>query len=280
MTFEEYWKTVENITFAILITDDCNLKCNNCNFGCDQINICWYININEYKKILNIIKILYTHPLQNKTFEISILGGEVTQHPKLQELLEITVSELQNYSNYKLLITNGIDILNQNFQTINLYSKFYVDITKYPIKIDYSKIINFFKNTHIHTNVTNKVDNDTNVLQNIDDEDFTTRFYCRNLREKCDNSISKCNYGNRAKCLMFYKHKLFLCPNAVGFYQNEKLKEANKENNFKGDFIDIDSITCFDDILLYLKNNTICQYCHDDGYKIWSSKLFKNVRVN
>ena len=44
MTFEEYWKTVENIIFAILITDDCNLKCNNCNFGCDQINI------NEYKK--------------------------------------------------------------------------------------------------------------------------------------------------------------------------------------------------------------------------------------
>lgn len=183
---------IENVDYHI--TDKCNLKCVSCNHFCPLVpDSVSHKSIEQIEKDLTALS-----KFRNYIRMITLLGGEPTLHPQLEEIIILTRKLFP--SNQIYITTNGtrIDILEKCKDTI-INNNIYICLSKYPYCDNYEekalKIINMFKDRCTVLN-TVKMQKGPLVLRrsNTDDEILHCRMrgWCCQLK---DCRLYVCNFA-------------------------------------------------------------------------------------
>lgn len=289
MNFKD-WLVSKNTTiiFQYNITDDCNLKCNHCNVGCDVVQNPFYVELNQFKTDMKRLKQIIQSNKHNLSFHISLLGGEPLLHPDLVEMISFSRNLFKDLNISIDVITNGINLLNMPnaFYYEMQKENTFIVITKFPININYNIINKELKNLHIKHSYMGELLNDWNFQDDYIENTKTIKFAVVEVsKEKQDCNIRKClsnQFKDRVNIYpTIYKDKIFTCPPKIGQYIKNQLqfspqKDYNftrglKENNFKGDYSLLKDLENIDDFLSFVENDTFCSHCHCLGQVEWSS---------
>ena len=170
----------------------------------------------------------------------------------------------------------------------------YISMTKYPINIGYEKICNFLKANHINFDIQGTTaysdwEGAANCIDPVTFETLKFGYSYINPNKKQENTFADCMHLTNLVCWTIWDNKIFPCANLAGYYikkQNgeEPYKsysfiEGTKENDFKGDYADLDKIDSFDNIVSLMKSMPVCKVCYFLGEHTWKSHCFKNVKV-
>lgn len=230
----------------LVVSDICNLKCNNCNSLIPHYKSPQHIDasyiIKCFDRFLSAIDVL---------LELRILGGEPFLYPELDKLIRYysenkKVLHIKIYTN-STIIPNDNVIQNLKNNKIIVHLSNYGSVSK---KID--ELTKIFKANNI-----NYYRHD--YLQWVDIGGLENRNYSN---EKLKEVFALCTDKN---CPSFYRGKLYVCPRAahgefLGYFKNSK-NEAVDFSEEKFDVIKIRNI---------LKKFTdrdyfqVCRYC--DGF--------------
>lgn len=129
----------DEMTFEVSLADHCNLSCQMCDHF-SQLSDPWFVDVEQFKKDIRRMAEIYDHEIG----AISLLGGEPTLHPNLNELLDFVREQFPNTE--LILLTNGLLLTSlENTSQGNLWetlkkNRVHVTVTVYPIKIDYTAI--------------------------------------------------------------------------------------------------------------------------------------------
>lgn len=132
-------RTKEEMTFEVSLADHCNLSCQMCDHY-SQLSEPWFVDVEQFKNDMRRMGEIYDHEIG----AISLLGGEPTLHPNLNELIRFTREQFPNTE--LILLTNGVLLLQLekssegNIWEILRENKVHVTVTVYPIKLDYVAI--------------------------------------------------------------------------------------------------------------------------------------------
>ena len=264
------------LDFSLVVTTKCNLKCINCMFRCDKIQG-EDIDLDILKSSID----YYKNFIDNNVCkaQICLLGGEPLVYPYYYDILEYSNKKLKHITT----LSNCIDVLNLSYKGINNLSSNMFITTKYPINIDFNKRFNLLKDTHVNSIIVcvseqGEVKNFEERLSNDEISKFNEISYSNNVT---NNTIYDCiKWFTPLKiCLSIYKNKLFSCGPAVGFYIDKahEFKEANKENNFKGDYILLNNDLKYEHIITWLSKYDLCKHCISKGLQQWNSLNYKRV---
>ncbi len=116
---EKRWKgygTGSNLLnkIEIDVTYDCNMKCVNCNRGCDLFPSNERISID---KVGNFVNDFLSH--QHKLDRIIIIGGEPTLHPDILQIIDIIHEYKRVYAECNIhLATNGVSDFSRHIITL------------------------------------------------------------------------------------------------------------------------------------------------------------------
>lgn len=127
------------MTFEISLADHCNLSCQMCDHF-SQLSKPWLVDEQQFKSDIARMAEIFDHEIG----AITLLGGEPTLHPKVNEFLMYTRNQFPNAE--IILLTNGVLLTKwENLDGCNLWEtlKEYdikVTVTVYPIKLDYEEI--------------------------------------------------------------------------------------------------------------------------------------------
>jgi len=238
------------LSFDVSVVDSCNLNC----VGCVAFSpLCKdvYIDVSSFEKDIKRIGEL----ANGEVGYISLSGGEVLQHPKLIEILDITRKYLKKGD--LSIITNGILLDKQSDMFWNTCRKNNVKIyiTPYPIKLNIDKIIELAKEYLISVEWFSVGERD--------------HFRKLPLNIKGDGDVSKnfrrCNNSNT--CVVLRDGKIYPCGSpAVIKYFNEYFDQHFKVRD--KDYIDIYTTNDIDEILDFVcKPIPFCRYCDIDNMK-------------
>lgn len=129
----------DEMTFEVSLADHCNLSCQMCDHF-SQLSDPWFVDVEQFKKDIRRMAEIYDHEIG----AISLLGGEPTLHPHLNELIEFVREQFPETE--LILLTNGVLLTNlENSSQGNLWeilkkNHVHVTVTVYPIKLDYIAI--------------------------------------------------------------------------------------------------------------------------------------------
>lgn len=126
----------KRLQFEVHLTEHCNLNCKGCdNFS--SIAAEEYTNPKVYSRDCARLSELF----QQDAERILLLGGEPLLHPQIISFLEITRANFPHSPIH--VVTNGILLLKMqsSFWEACKKNNIVISITKYPIKIDFKKIL-------------------------------------------------------------------------------------------------------------------------------------------
>ena len=232
--------------FVLNILDHCNLKCK----GCDHfapIAEKRFVTLdaieNDLRQMSRIMNAAVTR--------IGVMGGEPLLHP---DLLEILITARKEFPHTLIeLVTNGLLLLSQGDTFWDVCRDYGIMIvtTKYPIQVDYDKIMQIADSKTVmfkfygKTGETQK----TSYKMPMDPEGM----------QEPKQSFWNCYHGNGCSLLM--EGKLYPCtvaPNARHF--NKKFNTNMELEN--GDYLDIYAIDNAEDLLAFLCTpKPFCRYC-------------------
>jgi len=231
----------------IHLTDHCNLNCKGC---------CHFSPIAEKKELLpeDLRKDLsrLSNLISGKLDRLVLLGGEPLLNKKIIDILKICREYFENTDIQ--ILTNGLLLLNQTIDFWNACKEnnIQINITEYPVGINYEKIINLIKEKEIDYFIydNGNVDNKKFDKYNFDidkNQNAEENFY-----EKCVMA-KDCAYiedGKIYPCQLASNIKHFNSYFGTKFEQNEQ------------DYIDIHSEINENDIYEFLsKPIEFCKYC-------------------
>lgn len=222
------------------ITNHCNLNCKGCaHFA--PLSQEWFANVDEFIKDLK--------QLSSKVIidNLRIFGGEPLLHPQLRLFMHNARSILPQ-CNISVL-TNGILVLQKMKELSNSFinDNIILELTRYPINVDYNDIMKLLNCIHIKT----KIENNFEPVK-------TLRKHILN-HIKQDNSFECCMIESQSVQL---KHgKLYICPIQAYieifnnyYHDNFKVDDSDTLNIY-------DNISDDDIINFYNKKNSFCKYC-------------------
>ncbi|MBQ9071926.1 MAG: glycosyltransferase [Bacilli bacterium] len=238
----------DNLSYLeIHLADHCNLNCKGC---------CHFSPISEKKELSadSLEKDLskLSELISGKLDRMVLLGGEPLLNKELLQILKICREYFRNTDIQ--LLTNGLLLLNESLDFWNVCreNNIQINITKYPVGIDYDKIINCIKENNIKYFV---YDNG-----NIDDKKFDK--YCFDLSklQNADNNFyEKCVMAK--DCAYLEDGKIYPCQLASNIKHFNKYFGLNIEQS-ENDYIDIHSCSFEQDIYEFLSHPIeFCKYC-------------------
>ena len=223
------------------ITNHCNLNCKGCaHFA--PLSKSWFANVEEFKKDFK--------QLTNKinVDNVRIFGGEPLLHKNICLFFD-AIKEISPNTNISFL-TNGLLLLQRLHELLPYIKKYdiLVEITKYPVNIDYKGIFKLLE------------------IEGIRTKDFNKKQYTKILRKHILTHEAK---QTEFDCCMIHWEsiqlkdgKLFLCPiqayiDIFNDYFNENFIVKD------GDILDIydDSVTDETICNFYTHKNDFCKYC-------------------
>ena len=232
--------------YEINICDHCNITC----MGCSHFSPIAEERISPLENVQNDLMRMSELTAKNVD-EIHILGGEPLLHP---DLIAILLTAREAFPKTILsVITNGVLLLQQDevFWDTCRANHITIEVTKYPIKLNYDKIIQTVESKgvlfkyHSYTGKALK----TLYKMPLDIEGG----------QNADASFNNCTLANRWIALM--DGRIYTCqvaPNAYHFN-----KEFNTKLNLEeGDYLDIYKVRDIDEILTFLAvPKPFCKYC-------------------
>ncbi|MCH5318614.1 MAG: 4Fe-4S cluster-binding domain-containing protein [Paramuribaculum sp.] len=242
---------VEKPILEIHAADHCNLNCCCCSHYspiaptkfCDLKNL--EDNLKKFGKATNYFKY------------INILGGEPLLNPEIDRMIKIV---RKYFPHTKInLVTNGILLLNESklphdFWKTCRENRVIIKVTKYPIKLDYDKIVEVCRVNGAELSISkNKSDDADGWLQFLLKEkgwnvkEYKIRFL----------KLMKCHYH----CLDLVDDKLYPCP--IAAYAN--ILNDRFGTTFRidpKDYIEISQIKSLSQLKKFMILSTpFCRYC-------------------
>ena len=244
------------LIFDVSIVDSCNLNCAGCAaFSplCKDV----FMDINSFEKDIKRIG-----ELSNSEIEyLRLSGGEVLQHPKLVDFLEIARRHLQKGE--IAIITNGIllDKQDENFWKSCKNNDIKIYITPYPIKLKFERIVEIAKKHQVVLEWFSAIDKISFMKLPLNIKgvgDMVKNF------KRCANSNT---------CVVLQNGKIYACGRAlVVKYFNDYFGQDFKVS--EKDYIDIYNVKNVDEVLDFVcKPIPFCRYCDVDNMKFgikWS----------
>ena len=232
--------------FVLNILDHCNLRCK----GCDHFAAIAEKRFVPLENIVNDLRQI-SKITEKMVTRIGIMGGEPLLHPYLPEILTAARKEFPN--TLIQLVTNGILLLQQDdvFWSTCCANEIVIVVTKYPIELNYDKIVHVAQEKNVEFEYYGKTGEETKTLYKMPMDILG--------RQNAQLSFWNCYHGNSLPLLM--EGKFYPCtvaPNATHF--NKKFD--TKMELGKGDYIDIYSINILAELLLFLSTpKPFCRYC-------------------
>ena len=179
---------------------------------------------------------------------IFLLGGEPLLHPDVNKFAIISRKYFKN--SFIAIFTNGILLNKQNddFWKICKENKISIIITKYPININFDKIID----------ICNK--NNIGISFSAPNNDKKSYNFSLDITGNQDKKYSFFNCDERT-CNQIYNGKFYMCSIAAYIehfnkYFNQNLKVTKK------DYLELDK-TSLKDLKKYISNPIpFCKYCY------------------
>ncbi len=134
-------KVTQIDSIEIDLVSHCNLNCKGCTHF-SPIAEKWFINVDDFKKDVKRTSELLPDDYVKRFY---ILGGEPLLHKDINEMLIIAREAYKKLPIY--IITNGflLDKMDTEFWNICHRYNIVIEITKYPVKFDYTKIKKLMK---------------------------------------------------------------------------------------------------------------------------------------
>ena len=266
----------EEMQFEISLVDHCNLSCQMCDHY-SQLSNEWFVDKTSFKNDIEQMGKIFDHRLGL----ITLLGGEPTLHPDLNELMEITRHEFPDTE--IIVLTNGIKLLDLeksekgNFWQVAKDNNIHITVTVYPIKFDYIALekkakeygVSLVHSSNIHAN------------------QFTQK---PKISDKHTFDLSKSvPRAHCLHCLYFNKFttlkdgKFYMCPVQAHIDIFNKCFGKNLEYT-EGDYLDIYKVKDWHELAEFSSTwSPFCSYCdqqkwgHDSVWKASSKKIEEYV---
>lgn len=232
--------------FALGILDHCNLNCK----GCDVFSSIAeerFVSLKDIQNDLRQISLL----TRGDVTRINILGGEPLLHPDLLEILRIARETFPK--TLLQVVSNGLLLLNKkdDFWSICRENDIVVVVTKYPINIDHSTMLevaksnqvkfHFYGNTDTITKTSYKMPMDIDGLQDA------------------RRSFWNCYHVNT--CPILKEGKLYPCsPSSGAIHFNRRF--GTHMDMEADDYLDIYSVKDNAELLSFLSTpKPFCRFC-------------------
>ena len=232
--------------FEINIVDHCNITCN----GCSHFSPLAEERFSPLETVQSDLRRM-SELTDKNVDEIHLLGGEPLLHPDLTEIL-VTARGL--FPNTILsVITNGILLSKQDelFWEVCRNNRITIEVTKYPINLDYEKIIKEVEDRKVKFKYHSYTGKAIKTM-------YKVPLDISGSQDK-KVSFSNCTLANRWIALM--DGKIYTCQIAPNITHFNKKFGVNMELE-DGDFIDIYKAQNIDEILSFLSvPKPFCKYC-------------------
>lgn len=231
-------KKVEKIeSIEIDIVSHCNLNCKGCSHF-SPIATPWFIKKEDFEQ--DIIRTAMLLP-DNKIKRLYILGGEPLLHPDISYILKVARQAYRHVPIF--IITNGflLDRMDEEFWNTCKEKNIAIEITRYPVKFDYSRIATIIKErnyVHIEYKGRTKLFKKRQYVLPIDSEgkqDGTDSFRHCFMAGSCINlsngHLYTCSYAafiNRFN-KYFNKNIPVTSEDSVDIYSTENTEETIKK---------------------------------------------------
>lgn len=231
-------------TLEIHLADHCNINCVSCNHY-SPLSEKSFLDFNSFETNINYLKGL--------KLNFRLLGGEPLLNPQIESYI-ILLRKYFPKSKIEI-ITNGL--LLQESKRNNLSPTFFntcrlndarILITKYPINVDYEKIIDNLKLERVKFK----------VFGNHLNRDGFFRYTINNDKKDPNINFRKCN---DISCLQLKDDKIYGCAPAA--YIDILNKKYNTQFKITSkDFLDIKEIKSLKDIIKFRsESKPFCGYC-------------------
>ena len=237
------------------LVNHCNLNCKGCAHFAPLAKP-WFADINEFEKDLN--------QLSSKVIidKLTLFGGEPLLNEDIDKFLIVARKILPNAD--ISVLTNGVLLLKKLSGLVKTMkdNHIYMDITCYPINVDYELELKMLKTLKIPYRIYND-------LERIK----TLRHHC--LSHKKETNDWDCLMIN-SNSVQLRNGKLYICPlQAYIDIFNNYFNENFKLNN--DCYLDIYNCTDKQIVSMYHTKNSFCEYCREpiEGNKYSTSKKEK-----
>ncbi len=235
--------------FAVHLVEHCNLNCKGCDH-CVPLAKTGFTDINIFEKDIKRMSELF-----NRVKVIGLMGGEPLLHRGLSEFLRITRSIFTE--SHIVIFTNGIllEKQSQEFWETCKENKIIINLTKYPIDLDFKKIEELAKEKGVKIDFSSG----TNAVMAT----FHKQVFDIEGKQNIEYSFSNCK--NRLQGCYFLREGNFypctVAPNSKNFseYFNINMEITEKDS------IDIYKAKSGKEILDFIsKPIPFCKYCDID----------------
>jgi len=237
------------------LVNHCNLNCKGCAHFAPLAKH-WFADIYEFEKDLKQLSSLV------EIDRLTLFGGEPLLNDNINDFLIIARKVLPNTD--ISVLTNGVVLLKKisSMAKVLKDNNIYIDITCYPINVDYEIELKMLKALKIPYRIYNDLER------------------VKTLRHHILSHIKK---ENTWDCLMINSNsvqlrngKLYICPlQAYIDIFNDYFHENFKVD--KNNILDIYNCTDDDIVNMYHRKNSFCEYCREpiEGNKYSTSKREK-----
>ena len=244
------WKN--NFYFFFNVASHCNLNCVGC-YSFSPLADKQFVDIETFKNDCE----KFAEIAKKYVYKISLMGGEPLLHKDIVEIIEITRN---NFKKCKItLVTNGIllDRMTANFWEACKNNKVIINITPYPIKINFQKIMEQSKLYSVTVKNYVNLNKKNNMIKGTLDLEGSQN--AKKMFKKCKDS---------RYCHIVRDGKFYICPKVGQINHFNKYFSKNMEVT-AADYIDIHKINDVKELLKY-KNSPIpfCRYCNIDAHEL------------
>ena len=232
--------------FVVDIVDHCNLNCK----GCDHFSSIAeekFLELNSFEKDLKRLSELSSGNLDY----IGLMGGEPLLHPDINKFSEIT---RKYFKNTKIKIfTNAIALprMNSDFWETCAQNNIVVEITRYPIKVDFNYINEIARKYNVQVEYYGGFDK---ILKTS----YKIPLDLKGEQDPVENFLN-CFHANY--CVFLRDGKIYPCTVAPNIYRFNKYFNKNIPL-MPNDGIDIYNVKSIDEITKFIaKPIPFCKYC-------------------
>lgn len=234
------------LRMEVSLAEHCNLNCKYCGHF-SSIAESEFIDVNQLER--DMMRMSYL--LNGKSDKIYLLGGEPLLHKQISVCIKII---RRCFPESRLVIlTNGLLLNNMNddFWKVCRDGSVEINITKYPIKIDFDKIVQKLDAEGIYHDYQRK-----------SNEKCTFNKYTLDLKGEQDayHSFTHCNKANQ--CHLVKKGKIYTCS-LIGCIEHFNKYFEQDLKVTEEDYVDIYSVKDGKELLEKLARPAhFCKYCN------------------
>lgn len=233
----------KGLEFEVELAGNCNLNCWGCNHFSPLIKDD-YLSLEEFRNDCERLGILFNHSIKR----MKLLGGEPLLNKNIEQMIFVA---RQNFRKGEIqIVTNGVLLksMPESFWKACRKNNIIINVTKYPISINYDEIIEISNKHHVKIYIPN---NEGSKVQYK---------YAVDIEGKQDTMYAYTQCGQHCHTL---KHgKMYCCTFAPHMSRYKNTFKIESMEISENDGIDIYKASSEQEILEFLSHPIpACRYC-------------------